>query len=92
MPQPCRLPIFATQENELNMSRRGLFLTVFGGTAGYWFALNGGLPVSTVDPKKNVALLKTKGGNTIAATQARVRLVGGSGQQTAAKGRGDALC
>ncbi|PRW56651.1 expressed protein isoform A [Chlorella sorokiniana] len=56
-------------ENELNMSRRGLFLTVFGGTAAYWFALNGGSPVSTVDPRKNVALLKTKGGNTIAATQ-----------------------
>ncbi len=52
------------------MSRRGLFLTVIGGTAAYWFALNGGVPISKVDSNKNVVLLRTKGGNTVAATQA----------------------
>lgn len=52
------------------MSRRAIFLTVMGGSAAWWAALNLGLPISAVDPEKNIALLKTKGGNTVAATQA----------------------
>ena len=34
-------------------------------------ALRGGYPLTTVDKQKNVALLKTKGGNLVAATQVR---------------------
>lgn len=51
------------------MSRRGIFGIMLGGTAAYWFAVRGGMPLAAVDRGRNVALLKTKGGNLVAATQ-----------------------
>ena len=57
------------QENELRMSRRTLFGIMAGGSALWWVALRGSFPLAAVDKQKNVALLKTKGGNLVAATQ-----------------------
>lgn len=57
------------QENNLRMSRRGVFGVMLGGSAAWWFALNGGVPIAAVDEERNVVLLKTKGGATVAATQ-----------------------
>ena len=54
------------------MSRRGIFGIMLGGTAAYWFAVRGGMPLAAVDRGRNVALLKTKGGNLVAATQVGV--------------------
>jgi hypothetical protein len=51
------------------MSRRTLFGIMAGGTALWWVALRGSFPLAAVDKQKNVALLKTKGGNLVAATQ-----------------------
>jgi hypothetical protein len=41
---------------------------MLGGTAAWWLALRGGFPLAAVDRERNVALLKTKGGNLVAAT------------------------
>ncbi|PSC72567.1 hypothetical protein C2E20_4174 [Micractinium conductrix] len=65
-PPPAPEPIV---ENDLNISRRALFGIMVGGTALWYAALRGGYPLTTVDKQKNVALLKTKGGNLVAATQ-----------------------
>ena len=62
-------PLPLLQENELRMSRRTLFGIMAGGTALWWVALRGSFPLAAVDKQKNVALLKTKGGNLVAATQ-----------------------
>jgi hypothetical protein len=51
------------------MSRRTLFGIMAGGSALWWVALRGSFPLAAVDKQKNVALLKTKGGNLVAATQ-----------------------
>lgn len=40
-----------------------------GGTALLYAVVRGGYPLTAVDKEKNVALLKTKGGNMVAATQ-----------------------
>jgi hypothetical protein len=62
------------QENELSgISRRSLFAFMAGGVSLYWLALRGGFPLAAVDRKRNVALLKTKGGNLVAATEASIR-------------------
>lgn len=51
------------------MSRRSLFGIMAGGTALWWLALRGSFPLAAVDKDKNVAILKTRGGNLVAATQ-----------------------
>ena len=42
---------------------------MLGGTALWWFGLRQGVPLVGVDRKRNIALLRTKGGNLVAATQ-----------------------
>ena len=65
-PPPSAEPVL---ENEIQISRRDLALLMFGGTAAYWFAVRGGLPLAAVDKERNIALVKTRGGNLVAATQ-----------------------
>ena len=51
------------------MSKRGLFALLAGGSLAWCLALRGGMPLTAVDRRKNVALLKTAGGNLVGATQ-----------------------
>ncbi len=69
----CATPL-CDQENELSgISRRSLFAFMAGGVSLYWLALRGSLPLAAVDRERNVALLKTKGGNLVAATEASIQ-------------------
>ena len=42
---------------------------MLGGTAGWYALIKGGVPLTAVDRNRGVALLKTKKGNIVAATQ-----------------------
>ena len=50
-------------------TRRGIIGMMVGGTVLWYAALNAGGPIVAVDKRHGVALLKTKGGNIVAATQ-----------------------
>ncbi|GAB4824148.1 hypothetical protein N2152v2_011194 [Parachlorella kessleri] len=71
VPPPPPPPPSQVAKNDLNISRRGLAAIMLGGSAVYYFALNGVLgrpPVERVDRQRNVALLRTAKGNVVAAT------------------------
>lgn len=60
----------AVPENGMKgTSRRGLLAIMAGGTALWYGLLNSGTPVVGVDRKRGLALLRTKGGNVVAAAQ-----------------------
>lgn len=72
-PRAAAPPKRPWQENELagSWSRRGLLGVMLGGTVAYGLAVRtvAGPPLAAVDKQRNIALLKTAGGNTVAATQ-----------------------
>ena len=72
MPILCLDP---KQENELNWSRRGVLGFMLGGTVAYGLFVRtvAGPPLAAVDRRNNVALLKTAGGNVVAATTVGAR-------------------
>lgn len=56
-------------DSGINISRRGLAGILIGGSLVWYALLNGGVPMAGVDRKRNIVMLRTKGGNVVAATQ-----------------------
>lgn len=69
-PPPPPPPIDMAPENAMqNIPRRNILAIMVGGTALWYTALRAGAPIVAVDKRNGVALLKTKGGNVVAAAQ-----------------------